>query len=88
MRVLSGTQPTQDHLHIGNYFGALRQYVTFQEKYEEALYFVADYHSMTTVRDAEARRRFTHGRCACGGDSSRRIEYRSRRKMALWCEWW
>ncbi len=59
MRVLSGTQPTQDHLHIGNYFGALRQYVTFQEKYEEALYFVADYHSMTTVRDAEARRRFS-----------------------------
>jgi tryptophanyl-tRNA synthetase len=59
MRVLSGTQPTQDYLHIGNYFGALRQYVSFQEKYEEALYFVADYHSMTSVRDAAARRRYT-----------------------------
>ena len=40
--------------------GALRQYVTFQEKYDEALYFIADYHSMTTVRDARgASRRFT-----------------------------
>lgn len=56
MRVLSGTQPTGEFLHLGNYFGALRQYVAFQEKYEEALYFVADYHSMTTVRDADLRR--------------------------------
>jgi len=44
MRVLSGTQPTGEFLHLGNYFGALRQYVAFQDKYEEALYFVADYH--------------------------------------------
>ena len=58
MRVLSGTQPTQDYLHIGNYFGALRQCVMLQEKYEEALYFIADYHSMTSVRDASARRGF------------------------------
>ena len=56
MRVLSGTQPTGEFLHLGNYFGALRQYVAFQEQYEDALYFVADYHSMTTVRDAELRR--------------------------------
>jgi tryptophanyl-tRNA synthetase len=56
MRVLSGTQPTGEFLHLGNYFGALRQYVAFQDKYEEALYFVADYHSMTTVRDSEVRR--------------------------------
>jgi tryptophanyl-tRNA synthetase len=80
VRVLSGTQPTQDHLHIGNYFGALRQYVTFQEKYEEALYFVADYHSMTTVRDAEARRRFTRNVAldylAAGVDPERSILFR------------
>jgi len=56
MRVLSGTQPTGEYLHLGNYFGALRQYVAFQDKYEDALYFVADYHSMTTVRDSELRR--------------------------------
>jgi tryptophanyl-tRNA synthetase len=57
MRVLSGTKPTGDQLHIGNYFGALRQFVALQEKYDDALYFVADYHSMTTVRDGEVRRR-------------------------------
>ena len=55
MRVLSGTQPTGAHLHIGNYLGALRQYVEFQDKADEALYFIADYHSMTTVRDADLR---------------------------------
>jgi tryptophanyl-tRNA synthetase len=59
MRALSGTQPTQAALHLGNYFGALRQYVLLQEQYGEALYFVADYHSMTTVRDAGARRGYT-----------------------------
>ena len=57
MRVLSGTKPTGDQLHLGNYFGALRQFVALQEKYEDALYFVADYHSMTTVQDAAVRRR-------------------------------
>ena len=56
MRVLSGTQPTGAHLHIGNYLGALRQYVEFQDTADEALYFIADYHSMTTVRDAKVRR--------------------------------
>ena len=51
MRALSGTQPTQAALHLGNYFGALRQYVLLQDQCDEALYFIADYHSMTTVRD-------------------------------------
>jgi tryptophanyl-tRNA synthetase len=55
MRVLSGTQPTGANLHVGNYLGALRQYVEFQDKADEALYFIADYHSMTTVRDADLR---------------------------------
>jgi len=59
MRVLSGTKPTGDMLHLGNYFGALRQFVALQEKYEDALYFIADYHSMTSVRDAATRRRQT-----------------------------
>ncbi|MAI80313.1 MAG: tryptophan--tRNA ligase [Deltaproteobacteria bacterium] len=59
MRVLSGTKPTGDSLHLGNYFGALKQFVLLQEKYEDALYFIADYHSMTTVRDAELRRRYS-----------------------------
>ena len=59
MRVLSGTQPTQDHLHIGNYFGALRQQVALQQKYE-TLIFIADLHAMNSVRDAEQRRRFSN----------------------------
>ena len=58
MRVLSGTQPSGDYLHIGNYFGAIQQYLAFQEE-EEALYFIADYHSMTSVRDAKLRREYT-----------------------------
>ena len=58
-RVLSGTQPTHEYLHLGNYFGALRQYVTLQGQYDEPLYFIADYHSMTTLRDAAARRQYT-----------------------------
>ena len=59
MRVLSGTKPTGDSLHLGNYFGALRQFVALQDKHEQSLYFIADYHSMTTVRDAKLRRRYT-----------------------------
>ena len=53
MRVLSGTQPSGE-LHIGNYFGALRQYLALQEDHE-CLYFIADYHSMTSVRDGKER---------------------------------
>jgi len=50
MRVLSGIQPSGT-LHIGNYFGAIRQYVALQEG-NDAFYFVADYHALTSVRDA------------------------------------
>jgi len=60
MRVLSGTKPTGDQLHLGNYLGALRQFVELQHKYDEALYFIADYHSMTSVRDGKLRRQYTH----------------------------
>lgn len=59
MRVLAGIKPTRDSLHLGNYFGALRQFVELQDKHSETLYFIADYHSMTTLRDGELRRRNT-----------------------------
>jgi tryptophanyl-tRNA synthetase len=79
MRVLSGTQPSGDYLHIGNYFGALRQYVSFQEEHE-ALYFVADYHSMNSLRDAKQRREYTRSVAldylACGIDPSRAVLFR------------
>ncbi|WLD11344.1 tryptophan--tRNA ligase [Planctellipticum variicoloris] len=49
MRVLSGIQPT-GRFHWGNYFGAIRQYVSLQTN-EQAFYFIADLHALTTVRD-------------------------------------
>ena len=55
MRVLSGIQPT-GQIHWGNYFGAIRQYIELQ-KHEQAFYFVADLHALTTVRDAAQLRK-------------------------------
>ena len=54
MRVLSGIQPS-GALHIGNYLGAIRQYIDLQRG-NDAFYFVADYHALTSVRDAEKLR--------------------------------
>ncbi|MBW2716092.1 MAG: tryptophan--tRNA ligase [Deltaproteobacteria bacterium] len=79
MRVLSGTQPSHDHLHIGNYFGALRQQVMLQQKYE-TLIFIADFHSMNSVRDAELRRCYSREVAldflACGLDPDRALLFR------------
>ncbi len=55
-RVISGVQPSGT-LHIGNYFGAIQQHIALQERFPgEALYFIADYHALTTVHDAAALR--------------------------------
>lgn len=48
-RVLSGIQPS-GVLHIGNYFGAIRQHILLQDD-NECYYFVANYHAMTTIHD-------------------------------------
>ena len=58
MRVLSGVQPS-GKLHLGNYFGAIRQFVRYQDEADEALYFIADLHALTTVRDGETLRAAT-----------------------------
>jgi len=42
MRVLSGIQPL-GRLHVGNYFGAIRQYLKLQAEGNECLYFIANY---------------------------------------------
>ena len=47
MRVLSGIQPTGAP-HWGNYFGAIRQYIALQNN-QQAFYFVADLHALTTI---------------------------------------
>jgi tryptophanyl-tRNA synthetase len=57
--LVSGVKPTGD-LHIGNYFGAMRQFVelTKEGKYRPFI-FVADYHALNTMQDAEEMRRRT-----------------------------
>jgi len=55
--LLSGAKPS-GILHIGNYFGALQQWVKMQEDYESYV-FIANYHAITTVQDAEKLRRQT-----------------------------
>jgi len=59
MRVLSGIQPT-GRPHWGNYFGAIKQYIHFQNG-NEAYYFIADLHALTTVRDPAKLRENTLG---------------------------
>ncbi|MFM9116908.1 MAG: tryptophan--tRNA ligase [Planctomycetota bacterium] len=59
MRVLSGIQPT-GRLHWGNYFGAIRQYIDLQHG-NEAYYFIANLHALTTIRDPALLREYTLG---------------------------
>ncbi len=48
-KVLSGIQPSGT-LHLGNYFGAIRQYVRMQHEHE-CYFFIANYHALTSLRD-------------------------------------
>lgn len=57
MRVLSGIQPTGP-IHWGNYFGAIRQYIALQDN-QQAFYFIANLHALTTVRDPAKLRQYT-----------------------------
>src|ERR671913_1020514 len=49
-RVLSGIQPTADSFHLGNYLGALRQWVALQDDHD-AFYFIPDLHAITVEHD-------------------------------------
>jgi tryptophanyl-tRNA synthetase len=49
-RVLSGIQPTADSFHLGNYLGAIRQWVAMQDDHD-AFYFVPDLHALTVEHD-------------------------------------
>jgi tryptophanyl-tRNA synthetase len=68
MRILSGIQPS-GILHIGNYFGMMRPAIALQDE-GEALYFIADYHALTSLRDPialrENSRRVALDFLACG----------------------
>ena len=78
MRILSGIQPSGS-LHLGNYFGMMRPAIELQEK-GEAFYFIADYHSMTSLFDADQRRKNTMDVAldflACGLDPKKSVFFR------------
>jgi tryptophanyl-tRNA synthetase len=50
LNVLSGIQPS-GNLHLGNYFGAVQQYLEFIEQGHDCYYFLANYHALTSLRD-------------------------------------
>lgn len=56
-RLLSGIKPTGD-IHIGNYFGAMKQFLIYQEKYESFI-FVADYHALNQEKNPQKIRKNT-----------------------------
>lgn len=78
MRILSGIQPS-GALHLGNYFGMMRPAIELQEK-GEAFYFIANYHSMTSLFDPAERRKNTLDVAldflACGLDPKRTVFFR------------
>lgn len=51
MRILSGIKPT-GRPHIGNYFGVMREQIALQNLDHDCFYFVADYHALSTMRNA------------------------------------
>ena len=79
MRVLSGIQPS-GRLHLGNYFGAMRQYLELQNESNECFYFIANYHAMTSVTDAKELQGYTaevaRGYLAIGIDPSKSVFFR------------
>ncbi len=75
MRILSGIQPSGP-LHIGNYFGMMKPSIELQEQ-GEAFYFIANYHSMTSIFDADTRREYSERNAldflACGLDPEKAV---------------
>jgi len=78
MRILSGIQPS-GALHLGNYFGMMKPAIELQEK-GEAFYFIANYHSMTSLFDPAERRKNTADVAldflACGIDPKKTVFFR------------
>ncbi len=62
-RVLSGIQPTADSYHLGNYLGAVRQWVDLQDDYD-AFYFIPDLHAITVRQDPKELRERVYRGCA------------------------
>lgn len=77
-RVVSGIR-TSGELHLGNYLGALKRFVTMQDHYE-GYFFLADLHGLTTIQDPEilrgSIRRTANVYLACGLDPDKCVFYR------------
>ncbi len=75
VRILSGIQPS-GALHLGNYFGMMRPAIELQDQ-GDAYYFIANYHSMTSLFDADERRTNTLDVAldflACGLDPAKSV---------------
>lgn len=78
MRILSGLQPT-GRLHLGNYFGMMQPALQLQHE-GEAYYFIADYHSLTSIHDARTLRENVRNLAidflACGLDPQKAVFFR------------
>ena len=78
MRILSGIQPS-GALHLGNYFGMMKPAIELQDR-GEAFYFIANYHSMTSLFEAEPRRKNTLDVAldflACGLDPEKSVFFK------------
>ena len=78
MRILSGIQPSGT-LHLGNYFGMMKPAIELQEQ-GETFYFIANYHSMTSLYDAAERRQNSLDVAldflACGLDPKRTVFFK------------
>jgi tryptophanyl-tRNA synthetase len=61
--ILSGIQPS-GNLHLGNYFGAVQQYLEFIERGEQCYYFLANYHALTSLRDRDRMLELTRSTAA------------------------
>jgi tryptophanyl-tRNA synthetase len=58
-RVFSGARPT-GRQHLGNYLGAIKNYVALQDEYEETIYCIVDIHALTTVETTEDLKQNTY----------------------------
>ena len=78
MRILSGLQPS-GRLHLGNYYGMMEQALKLQHE-GDAYYFIADYHSLTSIHNAKALRENVRDLAidflACGLDPERCVFFR------------
>jgi tryptophanyl-tRNA synthetase len=78
MRILSGLQPT-GRLHLGNYFGMMQPALQLQHE-GEAFYFIADYHSLTAIQNANVLRENVQNLAidflACGLDPEKAVFFR------------